>query len=79
MAKLERAYKIRKSGNSDVTTIPQKVKDALGVKTGEAIEYVFLADGSVKIEKAKEAVDVDALVDSVMAQYEEALQDLVEL
>ena len=32
-----RKYKIRKSGNSDVTTIPNEVKEYIGVKTGESI------------------------------------------
>lgn len=75
----KKAYKIRKSGNSDVTTIPQEVKDKLGVETGGAISYVFLPDGTVKLEKAQEKVDIDLIVDSVMNQYEGAIKDLIEL
>ena len=59
-------YKIRKSGNSDVTTIPPEVKEFMGVQTGDAISYVFQSDG-------------DSLVDSIMNQYEDALKDLVDL
>ena len=74
----KKAYKIRKSGNSDVTTIPQEVKDRLGVETGGAISYVILPDGTVKLEKAQEKVDIDLIVDSVMNQYEGAIKDLIE-
>lgn len=74
----KKAYKIRKSGNSDVTTIPQEVRDRLRVETGGAISYVILPDGTVKLEKAQEKVDIDLIVDSVMNQYEGAIRDLIE-
>ena len=41
-------YKIRKSGNSDVTTIPPEVKEFMGVQTGDAISYVFQYDDALK-------------------------------
>ena len=72
-------YKIRKSGNSDVTTIPPEVKEFMGVQTGDAISYVFQSDGSVLMIKAQEEPDIDSLVDSIMNQYEDALKDLVDL
>lgn len=72
-------YKIRKSGNSDVTTIPPEVKEFMGVQTGDAISYVFQSDGSVRMIKAQEEPDIDSLVDSIMNQYEDALKDLVDL
>lgn len=72
-------YKVRKSGNSDVTTIPVEVKEKLNLKTGESIRYIFETDGSVKIIKAEEEVDVDSIVDAVMSQYEQAIKDLVDL
>ncbi|WP_204685550.1 addiction module antitoxin [Enterococcus sp.] len=75
----DKKYKVRKSGNSDVTTIPLEVKEKLNLKTGESIRYLFETDGSVKIVKAEDEVDVDAIVDSVMAQYEKAIKDLVDL
>lgn len=74
-----RKYKIRKSGNSDVTTIPNEVKEYIGVKTGESISYIFDKDGAVRIVKAQEEIDIDAIVDSVMNQYDQALRDLVDL
>lgn len=75
----EKSYKIRRSGNSDVTTIPAEVKERLGVETGGAISYIFLEDGTVKIVKAEEKVDIDSIVDAVMDQYEDAIKDLIEL
>lgn len=72
-------YKIRKSGNSDVTTIPPEVKEFMGVQTGDAISYVFQSDVSVRMIKAQEEPDIDSLVDSIMNQYEDALKDLVDL
>ncbi|AUB52334.1 MULTISPECIES: addiction module antitoxin [Enterococcus] len=74
-----RKYKIRKSGNSDVTTIPNEVKEYIGVKTGESISYIFDKDGAVRIVKAQEEIDIDTIVDSVMNQYDQALKDLVDL
>ncbi|OQO70441.1 addiction module antitoxin [Enterococcus villorum] len=73
MSKLKK-YKIRKSGNSDVTTIPSEVKEYIGVKTGESISYIFQADGSVKMVKAPEEVNIDSIVDSVINQYDHALK-----
>ena len=77
--KKKKKYKIRKSGNSDVTTIPPEVKEFMGVQTGDAISYVFQSDGSVRMIKAQEEPDIDSLVDSIMNQYEDALKDLVDL
>lgn len=37
----EKSYKIRRSGNSDVTTILAEVKERLGVETDGAISYIF--------------------------------------
>lgn len=79
MEEKTKKYKIRKSGNSDVTTIPSEVKEKLNLQTGESISYIFETDGSVKIVKAEEEVDVDSIVASVMSQYEKAIKDLVDL
>ncbi|MGM0157244.1 hypothetical protein IGI47_001554 [Enterococcus sp. AZ191] len=77
--KMTRKYKIRKSGNSDITTIPPEVKKYIGVETGESIIYIYQTDGTVKIAKAEEELDIDSIVDSVMDQYNQALKDLVDL
>ena len=55
------------------------MKEKLNLKTGESIRYIFETDGSVKIIKAEEEVDVDSIVDAVMSQYEQAIKDLVDL
>ena len=75
----EKHYKIRKSGNSDVTTVPQEVKTALGVQTGDSISYIFDENGTIRIKKAEKKIDVDTIVDTVMEEYEAALKDLVDL
>ena len=75
----EKSYKIRRSGNSDVTTILAEVKERLGVETDGAISYIFLEDGTVRIVKAEEKVDIDSIVDAVMYQYEDEIKDLIEL
>nr|WP_246601434.1 AbrB/MazE/SpoVT family DNA-binding domain-containing protein [Enterococcus alishanensis] len=76
---MEKKYKIRKSGNSDVTTIPKEVKEHIGVNTGDSISYLLKEDGSIVITKAVEEVDIDQIVISVMAEYDEAIKDLVDL
>lgn len=70
----KKSYEIRRSGNSDVTTIPAEVKERLGVETGDAISYIFSEDGTVKIVKAEEKVDIDSIVAAVMDQYEDAMK-----
>ncbi|HAQ0580164.1 TPA: addiction module antitoxin [Enterococcus faecium] len=63
-------YKIRKSGNSDVTTIPPEVKEFMGVQTGDAISYVFQSDGSVRMIKAQEEPDIDSFCHVVVSSIE---------
>lgn len=55
-------YKIRKSGNSDVTTIPPEVKEFMGVQTGDAISYVFQSDGSVRIHNGNKRTALVAML-----------------
>ncbi|MCB8505909.1 hypothetical protein LGV83_11030 [Enterococcus durans] len=77
--KMTRKYKIRKSGNSDITTIHPETKKYIGVETGESIIYIYQTDNTVKIAKAEEKLDIDSIVDSVMDQYNQPLKDLVDL
>ena len=62
-------YKIRKSGNSDITTIHPETKKYIGVETGESIIYIY----------QEEKLNIDSIVDSVMDQYNQPLKDLVDL
>lgn len=72
-------YKIRRSGNSEITTLPAEVKGYIGFQTSESISDVFERDESVKMIKAVEEVSIDSIVDSVMDQYDKALKDLIDL
>lgn len=67
--KMTRKYKIKKSGNSDITTIHPETKKYIGVETGESIIYIY----------QEEKLNIDSIVDSVMDQYNQPLKDLVDL
>ncbi|MFS0985902.1 hypothetical protein [Enterococcus durans] len=67
--KMTRKYKIRKSGNSDITTIHPETKKYIGVETGESIIYIY----------QEEKLNINSIVDSVMDQYNQPLKDLVDL
>ncbi|MDN6293353.1 MAG: addiction module antitoxin [Alkalibacterium sp.] len=72
------SYKIRKSGNSDITTVPKDVKETLDLETGDQIEYIIDSKGSVSLRKKIEKQDIDALIAESVAQYHELLEELVE-
>ncbi|MDB1652958.1 hypothetical protein PMU66_04315 [Enterococcus durans] len=67
--KMTRKYKIKKSGNSDITTIHPETKKYIGVETGESIIYIY----------QEEKLNIDSIVNSVMDQYNQHLKDLVDL
>ena len=67
--KMTRKYKIKKSGNSDITTIHPETKKYIGVETGESIIYI----------SQEEKLNIDSIVNSVMDQYNQPLKDLVDL
>ncbi len=72
------SFKIRKSGNSDITTVPKEVKEALDIKTGEQVEYIIDSKGSVTMRKKIQKQDIDSLIEESVAQYHELLEELVE-
>ncbi|PRY76198.1 AbrB/MazE/SpoVT family DNA-binding domain-containing protein [Alkalibacterium olivapovliticus] len=72
------SFKIRKSGNSDITTVPKEVKEALDIKTGEQVEYIIDSKGSVSMRKKIQKQDIDSLIEESVAQYHELLEELVE-
>ena len=47
-------YKVRKSSNSDITTIPQEVKRALGIETGDSISFIITSGGEIEVKKSEE-------------------------
>lgn len=71
-------FKIRKSGNSDITTVPKQVKEALDLETGDQIEYIIDSKGTVTIRKKIQKDDIHALIEESVAQYHELLEELVE-
>lgn len=73
------SYKVRKSGNSDITTIPADVKKVLNIETGDSVKFVLKSDGKVELVKAEAKVDIDKLIENSMAQYNELLDKLVDV
>ncbi|GEK91117.1 AbrB/MazE/SpoVT family DNA-binding domain-containing protein [Alkalibacterium kapii] len=71
-------YKIRKSGNSDITTVPKDVKEALNLETGDQIEYIIDSRGIVILKKKTEKQDMDVLIEESVEQYHVLLEELVE-
>ncbi|MGX6979793.1 AbrB/MazE/SpoVT family DNA-binding domain-containing protein [Vagococcus elongatus] len=71
-------YKVRRSGNSDVVTIPSKVKEILDIEEGDTVAFV-VENSVVKIVKKEPKIDIEALIDDSINQYHELLEDLVDM
>lgn len=74
----------RKSGHSIITTLPPDVLTKLNIQVGDKVEFILNND-RVELRKAAEenksqAVSTDflAMVEESMAEYDEALRNLVE-
>lgn len=72
------AYKVRRSGNSDIITIPSFVKERLSIDVGDTISFVEI-DGIIRIEKEEQKIDIDKIVDQALNQYHDLLTELVDL
>ena len=68
---------LRKTGNSTVITISNKIKETLGVEIGEEIEFVT-SGNNVIIRKAEPKFDFDKELEKAMNQYDELLKELVD-
>jgi len=73
-SKVVDTFKIRKSGNSSIVTVPDSVKEALHVKEGDHIQYVTLEDENdelmVVVRKNKNQSKPDNNIDNeVMEAY----------
>ena len=68
---------LRKTGNSTVITIPNKIKEAIGAKIGEEIEFVT-SGNNVIIRKAEPKFDFDKELEKAMNQYDDLLKALVD-
>lgn len=53
-----KSYKLRKSGNSTVSTIPSKVKEILNVEDGDNVEFVVVGN-NVYLQKAKSINEIE--------------------
>lgn len=85
------SFKVRKSGNSSIVTVPTVVKETLGVADGEEIQYVTVKDENDesvvvmkklnKKENEKGTIDeeVEELFNQTLDELDEILQALVEL
>lgn len=72
------AYKVRRSGNSDIITIPSFVKERLSIDVGDTISFVEI-DGTIRVEKEEQKIDIDKIVDQALNQYHDLLTELVDL
>gem|GEM_PF-720331 len=77
--KKDLVYKVRKSGNSDITTLPSEVKEALGIQPNDYISYSIGKDNSVVIKKAEPQVNIDQLIKESMTQYHDLLNKMADL
>lgn len=71
--------KLRKSGNSNVLTIPEEVIKVLDVVEGQAITF-NVVNGKVVLEAVKQCANEDdilSIADKVSKQYDSALKDLM--
>lgn len=68
---------LRKTGNSTVITIPNKIKETLGAEIGDEIEFVT-SGNNVIIRKAEPKFDFDKELEKAMNQYDELLKELVD-
>lgn len=72
--------KLRKSGNSNILTIPKEVIKALDVVEGQFIAF-NVVNGRVVLEAVKttddNARDILSISNQISKQYDSALKDLV--
>ena len=81
----EYTRKEKKTGNSIKATIPADIAKHLDIQEGDLVLYTINSDGEVMIKKQKtisEQMGVDeeflSILEEGMAEYKEALEDLVE-
>lgn len=85
------SFKVRKSGNSSIVTVPNVVKETLGIIDGEEIQYVTVKDENDESmvvmkklnEKANEENDMDdevkELFNQTLEKYDDIIKALAEL
>ncbi|HLR91763.1 MAG TPA: hypothetical protein VK048_01770 [Atopostipes sp.] len=84
------SFKVRKSGNSSIVTVPNVVKETLGVRDGEEIQYITVKDkdneSMIVMKKANKkeqenAIDeeVKELLNETLEKYDGIIRALAEL
>ena len=82
------SFKVRKSGNSSIVTVPNVVKETLGVTDGEEIQYITIKDENdesvvvMKKVSSYETADKDKfnhLLEESIEELDDILEALVEL
>lgn len=74
-SKVVDTFKVRKSGNSSIVTVPDSVKEALHVDDGDRIQYVTVKDENdesvvvVKRTENNKSKSADNIDDEVMEAY----------
>lgn len=81
-------FKVRKSGNSSIITIPDAVKEALDVGDGDQVQYVTVEDENnksmvviQKIEKEKSELNDKNIDEEVLSAYKKTMEkyeDIIE-
>ncbi|WP_438762188.1 AbrB/MazE/SpoVT family DNA-binding domain-containing protein [Enterococcus sp. AZ194] len=67
-------YKVCKAENSDVITLPQQVREHLGIKSGGTISFSIKND-KVVLEKNEE-IPIDEVIKNTINQYHELIGEL---
>lgn len=79
------AFKVRKSGNSSVVTVPDSIKEELCVHDGDQVQYVTIKDEQgesvvvlKKLEQNSESNDdIDEEIEDIFAQTMEKYDDVI--
>lgn len=70
-------FKVRKSGNSSIITVPDAVKEALHVEDGDQIQYITVQDENnesmVVVKKLTEKNTVDNIDEEVLGAYKKTM------
>lgn len=85
------SFKVRKSGNSSIVTVPNEVKETLGITDGEEVQYITVKDENEesmvvmkKMTKEKNVEndideEVKELLNQTLEKYDDILKALAEL